>query len=119
MKSAFSRIISRILILSMLALPFQAAQAGMIGTDQVVLSTAAMDRDAVIQTLDRPEVARQLQAMGLDAGAAKDRVAAMTDEEVRTLAGQINSAPAGARVTGWGWAVIIALGIWAWYAWGR
>lgn len=116
MKHAVTRFVSRILILTMLAMPFSAAQAGMIGTDQVVLTTAQMDRDALVQALDRPEVVRQLQTMGLDAGAARDRVAAMTDEEVRTLAGRIDAMPAGAKSDA-GWIVLIALAIWAWYVW--
>ncbi len=112
----FTRIISRILIVAMFALPFQSVHAGMIGTDQIVLSSVQADRDLVTQSLDRPDVARQLQGMGIDASVAKERVAAMTDEEVRSLAGQINSAPAGARVSNGGWVVIIGLIAWAvWY----
>lgn len=116
MKHVVTRLVSRILVLTMFAMPFSAAQAGMIGTDQVVLSAAQMDRDTLVQALDRPEVVRQLQTMGLDAGAARDRVAAMTDQEVRTLTGRIDAMPAGARSEA-GWIVVIALAIWAWYVW--
>ena len=109
MKSTISRIISRILIASMLVLPFQSAQAGMIGVDQVNAVTAQTDRAGIARVIDRPEIASQLQSMGLDANAAKDRVAAMTDDEVRTLAGKIDSMPAGARVAPWNWVVIIGI----------
>jgi hypothetical protein len=37
----------------------------------------------------------ELQALGLDAQVAIDRVAAMTDDEVSTLAGKISAVPAG------------------------
>ena len=39
MKPVFIRLISRVLLVSMLAAPFQAVQAGMIGTDQVAVQS--------------------------------------------------------------------------------
>ncbi len=102
----------------MFMLPFQAVQAGMIGTDRVAASAgnAAADRDTVLSALNRSDVARQLQSMGLDQKTAKDRVAAMTDQEVHALAGKINSLPAGAY-SGWAVVVVIAIAIWIYYAW--
>lgn len=117
MKSAMKKLISQLLIVSMLLLPFQ-TQAGMISTERAATAAAQLDRDAVVRIIDRPEVASQLQAMGLSSAAAHERLAAMNDEEVRSLAGKINSLPAGAD-TGWGWVVVIALGIWAFYSWRR
>ncbi|MDD5249907.1 MAG: PA2779 family protein [Rhodocyclaceae bacterium] len=118
MKSALMRIASRLLILSMLALPLQAAQAAMIGTDQAASDTSTrMERANLVAAIDRPEVARQLQDFGLDASSAKERVAAMTNAEVHALADNVNAAPAGANISGWGWAIIIALGVWAYYSW--
>jgi hypothetical protein len=66
-------------------------QAGMIGTDQTVQS----ERERVKAALERPEVAQQLQKMGLDAKDAAARVDAMTDSEVSQLAGRIDALPAG------------------------
>lgn len=117
MKSALMKSISRMLIVSTLALSFQ-AQAGMIGTERAAGAAAQLDRDTVVRMLDRPEVASQLQAMGLNSAAAHERLAAMSDEEVRSLAGKINSLPAGAD-SGWGWVLLIAIGIWAFYSWRR
>jgi len=57
-------------------------------------------------------VTNQLQSFGLDASTAKDRVAAMTDEEVRYLAGRIDSMPAGASSSGWIVLIIIVAVIW-------
>ena len=48
---------------------------------------------------------------------AKDRVAAMTDQEVRTLAGNLDSLPAGAKTNGWAWAAVIIIAVWIIYAW--
>jgi len=115
MKQGFVGMICRLLVASMLMLPIQAVQAGMVGTDQVSAAVSAQaSRDAVLGTLARAEVASQLQAMGIDSNAAKARVGAMTDDEVRTLASQIDSLPAGA-LSGWAWAGIVAVAVLIWY----
>jgi hypothetical protein len=117
MKTTMMRIIGRLLILSMLALPFQTVQAGMIGTDQIASNaTVEAQRATLARTIDRPDVARQLQSLGVDATTAKERVAAMTDAEVQSLANNLGTLPAGANSSAWGWAIVIALVIWAWYA---
>jgi uncharacterized membrane protein len=108
----------RLLIALMIWTPYQVATAGMIGTDQVVQSSAQMDRSTVLGFVSRADVASQLQAYGLDAATAKDRVAAMTDQELRYLAGQIESQPAGANNTGAVLLIIIIIVI-VWWAWKR
>lgn len=96
MKSTLSRMICHFLIIALAILPFQAAQASMIGTDEVISSASAQaDRNTVSSFLSRSETVRQLQSLGLDAQSAADRVAAMTDDEVRTLAGKVHALPAG------------------------
>ena len=115
MKQGFLGLISRLLIVSMMMLPFQTLQAGMVGTEQVSATASAQaSRDALLNTLARAEVATQLQSMGIDAYAAKARVGAMTDDEVRTLQGQIDALPAGA-LSGWAWAAIVVGVILVWY----
>lgn len=115
---SMTRMICRFLIVTMALLPFQTVQAGMIGTDQVAsVATAQSDRAAVLNIISRAEVASQLQALGIDLNSAKSRIAAMTDEEVHALSGKLDSLPAGAKTSGWAWAVVIALVIWAFYAW--
>lgn len=111
------KIICRMLVLLMIWTPYQVAQAGMIGTDQVVQAASAAERSAVLNFVSRADVAGQLAAMGLDPATAKDRIAAMTDEEVRYLAGQINSLPAGADAAGVLLLIIIIAVIW--WAWKR
>ncbi|HZQ73255.1 MAG TPA: PA2779 family protein [Burkholderiales bacterium] len=112
MKNAWARAMCRMLIVLMAWAPLQYAQAGMIGTDQVVTHSAQADRTTVMNFLGRSDVAGQLQAFGLDARTAKDRVAAMTDEEVRSLAGQIEAMPAGASSSGWVVLIIVIAVIW-------
>ena len=109
------RMICRFLMVSMILLPFQTIQAGMIGTDQIAsVASAQTDRAAVLSLLTRSDVASQLQTLGLDPKVAKDRVAALTDEEVHSLAGQLNSLPAGANSGVWIAAVVI-IGIVIWW----
>ena len=101
--------ICRVLMVLLAWAPFQLAQAGMIGTDQLVASNAQSDRAAVLQMIGRAEVASQLQALGLDPATAKDRVAAMSDEDVSALAGKLNSLPAGGTSSGAAAVVLIVL----------
>jgi len=114
---ALARTICRLLVVLMVWTPYQVAQAAMIGTDQAVTSSSSADRGAVLSFINRTDVASQLQALGLDPANAKDRVAAMTDNEVQSLAGRINSLPAGADSG----AVVLLLVIIAviWWVWKR
>ena len=118
MKSSWTRMLCRLLMVLMIWAPMQFAQAGMIGTDQLVTASANADRTTVLEFLGRSDVANQLQSFGLDAKSATDRVAAMTDQEVQMLAGKINSMPAG----GDGWEVVLILaiiGVAVWWIWFR
>ena len=117
MKSAWARTICRLMIALMIWTPYHIAQAGMIGTDQVAAASLQAERSAVLGFVTRADVATQLQALGLDAATAKDRVAAMTDSEVSYLAGQINSLPAGADTAGVILLILIIAAIW--WVWKR
>ncbi|MEO1750169.1 DUF6627 family protein [Thiofaba sp. EF100] len=68
-----------------------------------------MDRAGLATLLDRQDVRDQLVAMGVDPAAARERVAAMTDEEVRQLNQGIQEMPAGGDVLGFVLAVFIIL----------
>ena len=118
MKSSFVSVLVRVLVALMIWTPYQIAQAGMIGTEQVVQSTQA-ERGTVAAFFNRGEVASQLQAFGVDPKTAQDRVASLSDEEVRALSGKIDSLPAGAS-DGWVWVLVILLIAGAvWWAWKR
>lgn len=117
MKSTAFKMLCRLLVVSLVALSFQPAMAGMISTEQTVAAAAAQaNRDIVLSALARSDIASQLQSQGVDPNAAKARVAAMTDQEASTLASQIQTAPAGAHVSGWLIAVVVALVVWYFYA---
>lgn len=117
--SLWAKTISRLLIALMIWAPYQIATAGMIGTDQVATSTSPQsDRSTVINFLSRSDVANQLQTMGIDPSSAKDRVAAMTDQEVQSLAGRINALPAGGSTAGV-LLLIILVAAAVWWFWQR
>ncbi|KJS31071.1 MAG: hypothetical protein VR64_13455 [Desulfatitalea sp. BRH_c12] len=77
------------------------AQAAMVGTP-AILEAQSSDaaRHKVKGFLDRQEVARQLQAWGVDADEAKNRVDTMTDQEVAMLSAKIDQVPAGGDALG-------------------
>jgi hypothetical protein len=118
MKSLY-KVVSQILIVSMMLLPFS-AHAGMISTDQVVsVATDQANRDKVRDFVSRTDVVQQFQAMGLTAATAQDRTNAMTQEEINRIAGKIDTLPAGAD-SGNGWwiaagVILIGLIIWLTY----
>ena len=115
MTSTMKKNTCRVLVISLLALSFQTARAGMIGADQAAaVQSAQSDRAAVMSVLNRSETVAQLQALGVDQQAARERVAAMTDQEVHALAQDIQTAPAGA-MSGWGWAAVVIVVAAIWY----
>jgi Skp family chaperone for outer membrane proteins len=73
-----------------------AAHGGVIGTQQYL---SAVDREAAIARIDavlaREEVRNRLEHYGVDPADAQARVAALTDEELETLANDLDNLPAG------------------------
>ena len=73
------------------------AQAGMVSTLQAVeASTRVQDLATVNAALARDEVRAQFASLGVAPAQVESRVAALTDSELRTLAGQMAEMPAGA-----------------------
>lgn len=73
------------------------AQAELVSTLQAVeASTRAQDLAAVNAALARDEVRAQFEALGVEPAQIESRIAALTDAELRTLAGQMADMPAGA-----------------------
>ena len=111
------RLIAQVLIVTMVWMPFT-AQAGMIGTDQVVTSAQdQLNRDKVTNFLSRGDVVKQFEALGLSASTAKQRVDSMTQDEVNRIAGKIDTLPAGADSTAAWIAGIIIVGVIVWLVW--
>jgi hypothetical protein len=89
MNHAFKRLVSMILVVCLAGLGLP-VNAGMLPTD-----AANPERSRVLNILDRADVLAALKAHGVSSADVKARVAAMTDDEVAQLAGQIDSLPAG------------------------
>ena len=102
------KLVCRLLIATLIVLPFS-ANAGMIGTPDAAASASDLSsRDQARDVTIRQGVASELEAMGLSSTAVQERVAALTQEEVNRIAGQTDTAPAGALSHGW-WLAIIAV----------
>lgn len=100
MHKSFKNTIVAMLITSLLSLSSPAlVQAQIIGTlaslEQVQRNA---DLDVVSNAFAREEVRAQLSEMGVAPEAVQARLASLTDAELRSLAQDIQSAPAGAGV---------------------
>ena len=105
------RSIANLLIAStaLMGLPMT-AWADIIPTEEVVsAATSTVNRDRVVNFLNRADVRQGLQAHGLDAELALQRVNAMSDPEVAQLAGRIDQAPAGGEILGLLFTVFVIL----------
>src|SRR3989449_4493662 len=81
------KILGGLLVAFAFALP--QAYAGLVPTE----------RERVKALIERPEVAQQMEKMGIPAKEALARVDAMTEEEVRSLAGRLDALPAGGQIS--------------------
>ena len=86
------------------------SSAAIVSTDALVQGAASSaNRDKVQAFLAREDVRSGMARQGLRAEDALARVNAMTDEEVATLAGRVDSAPAGGDVLGLAFTIFIIL----------
>ena len=114
----FYKLISQMLIVSMILLPFS-AQAGVIGTDQAIASAQDLANHAKVNDfLSRGDVIKKFEALGLSAATAQERVNAMTQQEINRIAGKIDSLPAGATDSTTWWIVgLVVVGLIVWLVW--
>jgi len=82
--------------LLMLGLPLPAAHAGMVGTEAVVNAAQTQQyRERLHSALNRDDVQAQLLARGVEPAQVQARVDSLTDEEMQTLATNMDQLPAG------------------------
>jgi hypothetical protein len=95
--ASFRRACVALVSVSLVSLGMQVpAAASVVGTAEAISATRSDGPRALVDaTLARDDVRGQLAAMGVDAAAIEGRLAALSDEEIATLAEQIESAPAG------------------------
>jgi len=82
------KLLTGLALSALLAVP--QAYAGMISP-----AAPASERERLMTLVERPEVAQQLEKMGIPAEQAKARVQAMSEAEVASLAGRLDALPAG------------------------
>ena len=83
-------------VMFVVSMPLGVAQAALVSTEQMLAGgDSAADRARVLAFLDRVEIREQIAALGVDPNEAAARVAALSDEQVREIAGQLDQLPAG------------------------
>jgi hypothetical protein len=97
LKPIVKRAIASLMVVNLLGPGlFTSAQAGLIGTQASLAMEQRQGRLERVQGLVlRQEVQSQMVAMGVDPAAVQERLAALTDEELQTLEGRLDSLPAG------------------------
>lgn len=77
------------------------AQAGLVTTDSMAREHRVdADRERVLSFIDRTEVQKEMMALGVSPDEAKERVAAMSDEEIVQVAQRMDQMPAGEGAIG-------------------
>ena len=96
------RFLTALLAVSILFVSVQpAANAAIVSTsDLVATEQSKIGREYLLNSLEREEVRTALTSQGVDLEMAKQRVASMTDEEVRALNQKMEEMPAGGGVVG-------------------
>ena len=90
-----------LLVMMMGFFQVQTAQAALVTTDSAIQSQQLqMDRAEMIDLFAQENLRDQLTQMGVDANAAADRIANMTDAEIAQLNESLQHAPAGEGVVG-------------------
>jgi len=95
--------VAHLVVLGILALSLHlpAANAALVGTEAVVSAAQPQqDRERVLNTLNRDDVKAQLLARGVDPAQVQARLESLTDEEVQTLAANMDQLPAGGDALG-------------------
>jgi hypothetical protein len=93
------RVLAGMLILSLAFAGMAQAAPTLILPEQLAQPAPARDADAdralVLATLERDGIQQRMRELGVDPAEAGRRVAALSDDEVSRLAGEIERAPAG------------------------
>ena len=88
-------------VMFVVSTPLGVAQAALVSTEEVLAEdNRAADRARVLAFFERAEVREQIAALGVDPNEAAARVAALSDAQVREIAGQLDQMPAGQSAVG-------------------
>jgi hypothetical protein len=95
--SVMTRFMALLCALALFGATTSPIHASMLGTGSLIeAEQSTVDRERLLGQLEREEVRAQLQAMGVSSQAAVERVARMTDAEIRMLNERLEEMPAGA-----------------------
>lgn len=108
--TTMKRFMAALLSLSMLTTYSLPAYSGVVPTERLIQQQiGAMDKAALVSQLDREDVRRQLIEHGVDPDFAKQRIAALSDEQINRIKADIDQLPAGSGVVGILVAVLLVL----------
>ncbi len=83
------------------SLPLGTVQAALVSTEQLLAAgDGAAERARVLAFVERADVREQMVALGVDPDEAAARVQALSDAQVREIAGQLDRLPAGQSAIG-------------------
>jgi hypothetical protein len=83
------------------SLPLGTVQAALVSTEQLLAAgNGAAERARVLAFVERADVREQMVALGVDPDEAAARVQALSDAQVREIAGQLDRLPAGQSAIG-------------------
>ncbi len=84
------------MLMAMTSMPIGIANAEMVTTDTVIQNyNSTEDRTQVMDFMLREDVQEQMTLLGVDPEEAAHRVAGLSDEEIRQIAGRLDELPAG------------------------
>jgi hypothetical protein len=109
--TVFSQILIATVTIAMLALP-PTVRAEIVDTQTLIGATQAEQDKAKVQSfVERASVKEKLEAMGVEGLLAKERVAALNEQEVHALAERIDSMPAGGTLSQMDMVIILLIAI--------
>ena len=110
-KTVFSDLLITTVTAAMLILP-PAARADIVETQDLAShNQSEQDRAKVQSFVERATVKEKLEAMGVEGLLAKDRVAALSEQEVHALAERIDAMPAGGTLSQMDMVIILLIAI--------
>jgi len=111
LKTSFSHfVVTALTSVTLILTPF--AYADIVDTPDIIThNQAEQDRAKVQSFVERATVKEKLEAMGVGGLVAKDRVAALSEQEVHALAERIDAMPAGGTLSQMDMVVILLIAI--------
>ena len=108
--SLMKRVMAILVSLSFLCSYSFPAYSGLVTTEQLIQEQfESLDKRSLASILDREEVRQQLVEHGVDPDYAKQRIAALSDEQINEIKANIGELPAGSSVVGILIAVLLVL----------